>query len=116
MAAGAFADTAELAALARPLRARGLPYASHMRNEDDELLAAIEETLQVGRIAGVQHDQARVVDPAVGIDEGARDVGGERGQLRRGRCFESFEIADAIVQVIRNGLSIMGVEAVQELN
>jgi N-acyl-D-amino-acid deacylase len=50
---GGFADTAELAALARPFRARALPYSSHMRNEDDELLAAIEEALQVGRTAGV---------------------------------------------------------------
>ena len=49
---GGFADTAELAALAGPLSRRGLPYSSHMRNEDDELLAAIEEALQVGRIAG----------------------------------------------------------------
>jgi len=47
-----FADTAELIALARPLRARGLPYASHMRNEDDRVLAAVEEAIQVGRMTG----------------------------------------------------------------
>ncbi len=50
---GAFADTSELAALAGELRGTGLPYASHMRNEDDRVLAAIEETLTVGRLAGV---------------------------------------------------------------
>lgn len=50
---GAFADAAELAALARPLRGRGLPYASHMRNEDDRVLGAVEEALYVGRMAGV---------------------------------------------------------------
>jgi N-acyl-D-amino-acid deacylase len=50
---GAFADLAELVALARPLRGTGLPYASHMRNEDDHLLAAIVEALNVGRGAGV---------------------------------------------------------------
>lgn len=50
---GSFASTAELVALARELRGSGYPYASHMRNEDDELLAALEETLHVGRMAGV---------------------------------------------------------------
>jgi N-acyl-D-amino-acid deacylase len=50
---GGFASREELAALASPLAGSGLPYASHMRNEDDALLAAIEEALFVGRIAGV---------------------------------------------------------------
>ena len=48
-----FADAAELAELASVLRGTGYPYASHMRNEDDRLLAAIEEALHVGRLAGV---------------------------------------------------------------
>jgi N-acyl-D-amino-acid deacylase len=52
-APGAFASTDELVALAAPLRARGLPYATHMRNEDDELFAAVEEAIAVGRRAGV---------------------------------------------------------------
>jgi len=50
---GGFADLDELIALAGPLRGTGLPYASHMRNEDDQLMAAIEEALAVGRRAGV---------------------------------------------------------------
>ncbi len=50
---GSFASTDEIVALARELRGRGLPYASHMRNEDDRVLAAVEETIQVGRMAGV---------------------------------------------------------------
>ncbi|MCI0435884.1 MAG: D-aminoacylase, partial [Gemmatimonadetes bacterium] len=50
---GGFATTHELAALAGPLRGTGLPYASHMRNEDDHLLGAIEEALALGRMAGV---------------------------------------------------------------
>jgi N-acyl-D-amino-acid deacylase len=50
---GAFADLGELVALARPLHGTGLPYASHMRNEDDHLIGAIEEALNVGRGAGV---------------------------------------------------------------
>ncbi|HEX9581730.1 MAG TPA: D-aminoacylase [Gemmatimonadales bacterium] len=49
---GAFADLDELAALSRPLAGTGLPYASHLRNEDDQLLAAVEEALNVGRRAG----------------------------------------------------------------
>lgn len=50
---GGFADTAELVRLAAVLAGTGLPYASHMRNEDDRLFAAIEEAIHVGRVAGV---------------------------------------------------------------
>lgn len=50
---GAFAPTGELVALARELRGTGYPYASHMRNEDDRLFAALEEALHVGRMADV---------------------------------------------------------------
>ncbi|MDH5758028.1 MAG: D-aminoacylase [Gemmatimonadota bacterium] len=50
---GAFAPTSELVELASVLRGTGLPYASHMRNEDDRVLAAVEETIHVGRMAGV---------------------------------------------------------------
>ncbi|HUF10425.1 MAG TPA: D-aminoacylase [Rhodothermales bacterium] len=50
---GAFASTHELIALAAELRDTGLPYATHMRNEDDSGLAAIEEALHIGRMAGV---------------------------------------------------------------
>jgi N-acyl-D-amino-acid deacylase len=50
---GAFAPLDELIAVAAPLKQVGLPYASHMRNEDDHLIAAIEEALNIGRLAGV---------------------------------------------------------------
>ncbi|MCH8810349.1 MAG: D-aminoacylase [Gemmatimonadetes bacterium] len=50
---GSFADVNELVELARELQGTGYPYASHMRNEDDRLFAAVEETLHVGRMAGV---------------------------------------------------------------
>ncbi|MBT8402749.1 MAG: D-aminoacylase [Gemmatimonadetes bacterium] len=50
---GGFADRGELVALAEVLRGTGYPYASHMRNEDDGLLGAIEECLHVGWVAGV---------------------------------------------------------------
>ena len=44
---GAFASRDELVALCRPLAARRLPYATHMRNEDDRLLDAIAESIAV---------------------------------------------------------------------
>ena len=50
---GSFATRDELVALAAELRGTPYPYASHMRNEDDRLLAALEEALLVGRLAGV---------------------------------------------------------------
>jgi N-acyl-D-amino-acid deacylase len=48
-----FASKEELAELAKALSGTGYPYASHMRNEDDGVLAAVEEALHVGRVAGV---------------------------------------------------------------
>jgi N-acyl-D-amino-acid deacylase len=35
------------------LRGTGYPYASHMRNEDDRLLGAVEEAVFIGRLGGV---------------------------------------------------------------
>ncbi|HEY4133199.1 MAG TPA: D-aminoacylase [Gemmatimonadaceae bacterium] len=49
---GAFAPLDELIALSKPLAKRGLPYATHMRNEDDRLLEAIDEAIAVARGAG----------------------------------------------------------------
>ncbi|MEO8576566.1 MAG: D-aminoacylase [Gemmatimonadales bacterium] len=49
---GAFASLDELIALCRPLSRRGLPYATHMRNEDDRLMDAIDESIAVARGAG----------------------------------------------------------------
>jgi len=49
---GAFAPLAELIELCMPLKARGLPYTTHMRNEDDKLLDAIDESIAVARGAG----------------------------------------------------------------
>lgn len=48
-----FASKEELVELAEALQGTGYPYASHMRNEDDGVLAAVEEALHVGRVAGV---------------------------------------------------------------
>lgn len=49
---GAFAARDELAAVCRPLAARRLPYATHMRNEDDRLLDAVDEAVAVAEGAG----------------------------------------------------------------
>ena len=49
---GAFASRDELIALCRPLAPLGLPYATHMRNEDDRVIEAIDEAIAVARGAG----------------------------------------------------------------
>ncbi|MES2307089.1 MAG: D-aminoacylase [Gemmatimonadota bacterium] len=49
---GAFASREELIALCRPLARRRLPYATHMRNEDDRLLEAVDEAIAVAQGAG----------------------------------------------------------------
>lgn len=46
---GGFASREELIALCRPLASRKLPYATHMRNEDDHVLEAIDEAIAVAR-------------------------------------------------------------------
>ncbi len=47
-----WAETDEIAALCRAIAPRGGVYATHMRNESDKLLEAVEETLTIGRDAG----------------------------------------------------------------
>lgn len=44
---GAFASREELIALCRPLAPRQLPYATHMRNEDDRVLEAVDEAIAI---------------------------------------------------------------------
>jgi N-acyl-D-amino-acid deacylase len=48
-----FASTEELVQVVGALAGSGLPYATHIRNEDDRLLGAVEEAIHVGRLAGV---------------------------------------------------------------
>lgn len=50
----AYGTTDELAALCRVVREQGGLYASHIRNEGDELFAAVEENLEIGRRSGVR--------------------------------------------------------------
>ncbi len=82
---GSFARGEELIALALELRGTPYPYASHLRNEDDRLLAAVEEALHVGRTAGVgvqiSHLKAQgernywKADAALAAIQAARDDG-----------------------------------------
>ena len=49
---GRWADTEEVVDLAGPVGAAGGVYATHMRNEGDRLLVAVEEALRIGRESG----------------------------------------------------------------
>ncbi len=62
---GAFASRDELIALCRPLSARRLVYATHMRNEDDYLLDAIDESIAVaqGARCGLQISHLKTQGP-----------------------------------------------------
>ncbi len=80
---GSFATRDELVALAGELRGTIYPYASHMRNEDDRLLAALEEALHVGRVAGV----------AVQISH--LKAQGERNHWKADAAFAAIEAARA---------------------
>lgn len=48
-APGCFADTAELIELAGVVGRRGGIYSSHIRNEAEEIMASLEETIRIGR-------------------------------------------------------------------
>lgn len=79
---GAFASQAELAALCRPLAAARLPYATHMRNEDDRLLDSIDESLSVARAAGcalqISHLKTQGPRNWPKLDEAFRRIGEAR--------------------------------------
>ena len=80
---GGFATRDELVALAAPMKGTGLPYASHMRNEDDMLFAAIEEAIAVGKFAGVPVQISHL------------KAQGERNWWKTGPVFEMIEKARA---------------------
>ncbi len=50
---GSFADTAELVEIAKVIGEQGGLYASHIRNENGELLIAVNEALEIGRQAKI---------------------------------------------------------------
>ena len=82
---GMFASREELIALCRPLAPRGLAYATHMRNEDDHVLVAIDEAIAVARGAGCALEISHLktqgrrnwgkIDAALARIEGARSAG-----------------------------------------
>lgn len=49
---GSFADTAEIIAICRAMDGRGI-YSTHMRNEDDTVIEALQEAIAIARGAGV---------------------------------------------------------------
>lgn len=51
---GRYTPTAEIVALSRVIARRGGFYASHIRNEERQLLEAVDEAIRVGREAGVR--------------------------------------------------------------
>jgi N-acyl-D-amino-acid deacylase len=51
---GIFTPTAEIEALARVVARRGRLYASHLRNEVDAVLAAVDEAVAIARATGVR--------------------------------------------------------------
>jgi dihydroorotase/N-acyl-D-amino-acid deacylase len=52
-APGCFADTRELVELARVVGGKGGYYASHIRNEAENIIAAVEEVIHIGREAQI---------------------------------------------------------------
>lgn len=50
---GSFATTEEIIELCKVMKTKGGIYATHMRNEDDRVLEAIEEAIAIGKVAGV---------------------------------------------------------------
>jgi N-acyl-D-amino-acid deacylase len=51
---GAYSDTSEIVALATVAHGWNVPYTTHMRNEERELAAALDEAIDIGRRAGVR--------------------------------------------------------------
>ncbi len=80
---GAFASREELVALCRPLAGRRLVYATHMRNEDDRLIEAIEEAIAVatGAVTPLQISHLKTQGP--------------RNWPRLGQAFATIEAARA---------------------
>lgn len=82
---GAFASRGELIELCKPLAPLGLPYSTHMRNEDDHLLEAVDEAIAIARgaacplqISHLKTDGPRnwgKIDAVLARIEAARDGG-----------------------------------------
>jgi N-acyl-D-amino-acid deacylase len=59
-APGSYADTMELIELCKVAAANGGIYNTHMRNEDDRVIEAIEEAIQISREAGISVELAHL--------------------------------------------------------
>jgi N-acyl-D-amino-acid deacylase len=81
---GAFASLAELVEVTRPAAAHGVVYSTHMRNEDDRLLEAIDESIAVaeGAKCGLQVAHLKAQGPR---NWGKLDAVFERFAAARGR-------------------------------
>ena len=77
---GRYADTEELIAVASAVAPYGGLYNTHMRNEGDRLLEAVDEALRIGREAGI----ARQRQPPQG--RGQTQLGAGDRQPRPHRC------------------------------
>jgi N-acyl-D-amino-acid deacylase len=64
---GTFAETDEVIELAKAAGKHGAPYVSHIRNEAEEMLKAVEEAVTIGRESGaaVQVSHHKAADPSV---------------------------------------------------
>jgi N-acyl-D-amino-acid deacylase len=64
---GTFAQTGEIIDLAKVAARHGAPYVSHIRNEAEELMSAVEEAVTIGREAGtaVQVSHHKAAAPSV---------------------------------------------------
>lgn len=80
---GAFAGTDEIARIAAVLGGSGLPYATHLRNEDDAVLSSVEEAIHIGRIARVPVEISHL------------KAQGTRNWWKAGLLLESLEHANA---------------------
>ncbi len=84
-APGSYAKTEELVELCREVQKRGGLYATHTRNEDAEIISAIEEALQIARDAQVRTEISHLkacyepswglLEPALELINRARDNG-----------------------------------------
>jgi N-acyl-D-amino-acid deacylase len=57
---GRYTPTSEIVTLARVVARRGGFYASHIRNEERQLLEAVDEAVRIGRLAGVRVEVSHV--------------------------------------------------------
>ncbi|MFH0793767.1 MAG: amidohydrolase family protein, partial [bacterium] len=71
---GTFSKTSELIEVTRPAAAVGGIYASHMRDEGEEILAAIDEALTIGREAGCRVEISHYKLPGNNLIGGAKTI------------------------------------------